>query len=146
MTAEREKKPKNKKVIQIIPGGPYEVTGAIPLVRKFQVVTPHGEPVTWRKESTLETDKTYRLCRCGKSKTKPFCDDSHLENGFIGKETAVHLPTAERRVTIQSGKNIIVRRDCSLCMDSGFCGTRFANLEKMAPHSEDPHVFSQLIA
>jgi CDGSH-type Zn-finger protein/uncharacterized Fe-S cluster protein YjdI len=32
--------------------------------------------------SLLATDTRLALCRCGKSKNKPFCDDSHYEAGF----------------------------------------------------------------
>ncbi len=30
----------------------------------------------------LEEGKTYRWCRCGRSKTQPFCDDSHESTGI----------------------------------------------------------------
>lgn len=48
--------------------GPYIVKGS------FTVVLANGR--------TLQTDGEAWLCRCGGSKTKPFCDDSHLTNGF----------------------------------------------------------------
>jgi CDGSH-type Zn-finger protein len=33
-------------------------------------------------------EKKVFLCRCGGSKNKPFCDDSHLENGFQAADAA----------------------------------------------------------
>ena len=30
----------------------------------------------------LEEGKTYRWCRCGRSKKQPFCDDSHEGTGI----------------------------------------------------------------
>ncbi|HLK14134.1 MAG TPA: CDGSH iron-sulfur domain-containing protein [Fimbriimonadaceae bacterium] len=33
-------------------------------------------------EDVVFTETRVALCRCGKSKNKPFCDDSHLESGF----------------------------------------------------------------
>ena len=43
-------KPKAK--ITISKNGPYEVIGEIPLVRKSQIVSEFGEPLTWHKEFT----------------------------------------------------------------------------------------------
>ena len=85
---EGTKTPGNKMKIEIIKDGPYLVSGDVPLVRKTQVVSEHGEPLTWKKEKDLETDEEYRLCRCGQSANKPFCDDTHLLVGFDGSEQA----------------------------------------------------------
>ena len=51
--------------VRIIPtaGGPLEVDG------EATIVAPDGTVIK-------ETTKTY-LCRCGDSKSKPFCDGSH---------------------------------------------------------------------
>jgi CDGSH-type Zn-finger protein len=55
-------------VIRVVRDGPYEVVGAPTL--------------TFSDGRLCETRAFYRLCRCGASKSKPFCDDSHLEVGF----------------------------------------------------------------
>lgn len=134
----------NKKVV-VQPDGPYLIYGDVPLTRKSQVVSEHGEPMTWRKDATLEGGKTYALCRCGASSNKPFCDGTHTKIDFDGSETADTRQTAERQVVFE-GKGIIVKRDYSLCMDSGFCGNRFANIEKLMAETEDSVVRAQIIA
>ncbi len=134
------------KCIIIEKNGPYVVQGDVPLVRKTQIVSEYGEPLTWQKGETLQTDETYRLCRCGQSSNKPFCDDTHLRCGFDGTETAEITTTAERRVVHKGGTGIVVRRDFSLCIDSGFCGNRLTNVQKMTPHSDDTQIRAQIIA
>ncbi|HEY3019493.1 MAG TPA: CDGSH iron-sulfur domain-containing protein [Solirubrobacteraceae bacterium] len=60
--------------IKVRDNGPYKVTGPIRLVdvdgNAWEL--PPGEPVA--------------LCRCGQSRTKPFCDRSHREAGFSSCE------------------------------------------------------------
>jgi len=63
--------------IKVRDNGPYKVTGPIRLIdadgNEFDL--PEGESVV--------------LCRCGASKTKPFCDKSHSKIGFEAAESAV---------------------------------------------------------
>jgi CDGSH-type Zn-finger protein len=132
--------------ISIEKNGPYVVHGNVPLVRKTQIVSEYGEPLTWQKDGELKTDETYRLCRCGQSGNKPFCDDTHLRCGFDGTETAEVNTTAERRTMHKGGTGIVVRRDYSLCAESGFCGTRLTNIQKMTPHTADTQIRSQIMA
>lgn len=61
--------------IKTIKNGPYEVKGVVTLV-------DHK-----RGTYTLSEDPIY-LCRCGQSKTRPFCDGTHNDCGFKADETA----------------------------------------------------------
>ncbi len=125
--------------------GPYSVHGDVPLVRKRQIVSEYGEPLTWRREQTLATEESYLLCRCGQSHDKPFCDGTHHEIGFDGTETADTRPTAERQVRCAGGKHIEVKSDAALCASAGFCSTRQATIQQLVPETEDIGVRSQVI-
>jgi CDGSH-type Zn-finger protein len=134
------------KKIVVQANGPYTVQGDIPLVRKTQVVSEHGEPLTWKTEGAIQAGGTYDLCRCGQSSNKPFCDMTHLDIDFDGTETADTRSTAERQVTYAGGTHIVVRRDHALCIESGFCGNRLTNIEKMVPQTADTQVRAQVMA
>jgi len=56
--------------IKVRDDGPYRVTGPVRLV--------DGEG----NEIPYEGDRPIALCRCGRSRTKPFCDKAHREDGF----------------------------------------------------------------
>ena len=64
--------------IKVRHNGPYKITGPIRLIdadgNEFEL-PDDGEPIV--------------LCRCGGSKTKPFCDKTHSQIGFQAAERAV---------------------------------------------------------
>ena len=132
-----------KIIVQV--NGPYVVHGGVPLVRKSQVVSEHGEPLTWSKTEELETRTTYVLCRCGQSSHKPFCDSTHKRIPFDGTETADTNASEERRVALE-GTGIIVRRDHSLCIGSGYCGNRLTNIPKLMPDTVNANARVQVMA
>ena len=61
--------------IKVRDNGPYKVTGPVRLVDADGQVWDLG-------------DGPVALCRCGASRTKPFCDASHREEGFDSCERA----------------------------------------------------------
>jgi CDGSH iron-sulfur domain-containing protein 3 len=64
--------------IKVRENGPYKVTGPVRLIDADGNVfdlPDDGRPVA--------------LCRCGASKTKPFCDKTHSKIGFDAAERAV---------------------------------------------------------
>lgn len=133
--------------IMVIRNGPYVVEGNIPLVSKTQVVSEHGEPLTWQKDAILAAgEDEYHLCRCGQSSNKPFCDGSHRTTGFDGTETADRGSAAGRTMIIPGGKLIIVRKDPTLCMLSGFCGTQDMDIDELVAATDDTKMRSLVMA
>ncbi|HPH96299.1 MAG TPA: CDGSH iron-sulfur domain-containing protein [Anaerolineaceae bacterium] len=136
---------KEKKIV-VLCDGPYRVEGDVTLTHKTQVVSEYGEPLTWRKDGEVETPgQPYYICRCGHSKKKPFCDDTHVDECFDGEETADTRPTAERQKAYPGGTGIEVRMDGHLCMDSGYCGTRLAHISKLVGETAEPVVRAQVM-
>ena len=137
---------KNDKKIVIQWNGPYEIYGDIPLVRKTQIVSEHGEPLAWKKEGAIPTQGMYQLCRCGHSGDKPFCDSTHREIDFDGTETVDINPAIERRITYPGSKQIIVRKDGSICSQSGFCANRLFTTEQLVSQTADPQIRALVMA
>ena len=66
-------------------GAPNEQTGPITTVApvKNGPLALRGDLVVRHKDGTHEGLPRAVLCRCGHSKNKPFCDNSHVEAGFL---------------------------------------------------------------
>jgi CDGSH-type Zn-finger protein len=137
---------KGKRIV-VIKNGPYSVEGGVPLVAKTQVVSEYGEPLTWRKDGAIDVSEGgYDLCRCGRSGVLPFCDGAHKEAGFDGTETADTDRTEARSMEFPDGTHMIVKGDPSLCMQSGFCGLRDADMSQLVAATHDTKVRSLVMA
>jgi CDGSH-type Zn-finger protein len=127
--------------IRIEENGPYQVTGSLPISRTRKVKTEYGEPIDYAPLEPLGSDAMYRLCRCGKSENKPFCDDSHLEEPRVDvKERADRGPRAERADVFRSTEDgAVISDDLSLCSKAGYCKDRFTGVWQMLGEA-DPAV------
>ena len=100
--------------------GPYLVSGDVPLAR--QVITPNSEGMSWewKEGKTFDAKPGYALCRCGHSKSAPFCDGSHIKIGFDGRETASRVPYARQAETLD-GPTLVLSDAENLCAFARFC-------------------------
>jgi CDGSH-type Zn-finger protein len=60
--------------VKAVRNGPLQLKGS------FRLLDPNGE------EYDLEGQRIVLLCRCGQSKNQPFCDSSHVRNGFTSTD------------------------------------------------------------
>lgn len=65
--------------IRVRDDGPYKVTGRV------RLVDPEGNEIPYDAARPLV------LCRCGRSRTKPFCDATHKGSGFASCVRAAAL-------------------------------------------------------
>jgi CDGSH-type Zn-finger protein len=66
--------------IKVRDNGPYRVSGPV------RLIDADGNEIDLAPHTK---DGTIVLCRCGASKTKPFCDKTHSQIGFAAAERAV---------------------------------------------------------
>jgi CDGSH-type Zn-finger protein len=107
--APRDRRATDNRIV-VIPNGPYLVSGEIAV---------HEATGALRKSTG-----TCVLCRCGGSRTKPFCDGTHARIGFNGTESADHGLIADRRKRYPTPDGLSIYDDRTRCAHFGQCTDR----------------------
>ena len=121
--------------IVVSKNGPYHVHGNIPLSVISITQNEEGESWEWNTSKSFKTGSKYKLCRCGHSKHKPFCDDTHKTIAFNGEETASRRPFM-RQAETYDGPILTLQDSEDLCAYARFChpgGKIWSLVEKSNP-------------
>jgi CDGSH-type Zn-finger protein len=110
----------NKPHIKIMKNGPYLVTGNVPLYEQIIISDRNGTAYEYRQGARYPAKQTYVLCRCGRSKTMPYCDGMHEKIGFDGRETASRAPFSEQ-AEVYEGPGLVMEDVQNLCVSARFC-------------------------
>lgn len=73
----------------------------------------------------IETKQAIFLCRCGASKTKPFCDGSHTSIGFTDEKCENRVPDNKEHY---KGKSITIHDNRGICSHASFCTDNLAGV------------------
>lgn len=124
--------------IEITENGPYIVEGKIKLNREVMSADEKGIPYEWNETEVFDEEETYYLCRCGHSKNKPFCDDSHLTAGFDGTETSKRKSFKQMARTF-TGPDLVMKNVRNYCASARFCA-RSIGIRLLTMSSDDPEL------
>ena len=67
---------------------------------------------------SIETRETMRLCRCGASARKPYCDGTHASIGFTDSPVAARIP--DQRDDYY-GEEVTIHDNRGICSHAGYC-------------------------
>ena len=123
--------------------GPYLVSGNVPLAKQTIVGDAHGESTAWKQGDPYPQQGSYALCRCGHSKSKPFCDGTHTKVGFDGTETASR-ESYRAQAQVVEGPVLALMDAESLCAFARFCDPN-GQVWSQVEHTDEATVRSNFV-
>ncbi len=133
--ADAEKLLKSAAKIKVSKNGPYLVSGKIPIEKLIIVADSEGTATEWQPRTKYEAQEKLALCRCGNSKSKPFCDGAHIGVDFDGTETAGEEVYLNKPKEIE-GATLKLSDVEDLCASARFCH-RAGGIWNLVPESHD---------
>ena len=111
----------NEIYIKVTKDGPYFVYGK-PLINEKIIISDNDCIAFDYADGRVFEVKSEPvcLCRCGKTKTPPFCDGTHNNCNFDGTETASFEPFINNAVKYE-GKNLVLYVNEKYCALARFC-------------------------
>jgi CDGSH-type Zn-finger protein len=136
-------KSKGEVKVVVSKNGPYLVSGNVPLAKQTIVGDAQGESAAWKQGDPYPQQGSYALCRCGHSKSKPFCDGTHTKVGFDGTETASR-ESYRAQAQVVEGPVLALMDAESLCAFARFCDPN-GQVWSQVEHTDEARVRSNFV-
>lgn len=136
-------KSKGEVKVVVSKNGPYLVSGNVPLAKQSIVGDAQGESTAWKQGDPYPQQGSYALCRCGHSKSKPFCDGTHTKVGFDGTESASR-ESYRAQAQVVEGPVLALMDAESLCAFARFCDPN-GQVWSQVEHTDDAKVRSNFV-
>jgi CDGSH-type Zn-finger protein len=134
--------PEHKKIV-VSKNGPYLVSGSVPMSLLNIGVDDKGLSTQWVEGKSFPASDSCKLCRCGSSGTKPFCDGTHRKTAFDGTETASH-ETVMDQAEVMDGPVMQLADAEVLCAYARFCDPN-GRIWNQVGHTDNPRVRGHFI-
>lgn len=117
--------------------GPYFVYGNPPIQQEIIETNDEGEAWTYRTGRSYKSDsEPLALCRCGHSKTKPYCDGTHTDILWDSQLTADHRPLLEDAEKYE-GPDLELHDNPAYCVHARFCMAK-GTVWRLIRQSDEP--------
>ena len=106
------------------------------------------ETFTNSRNEPIPTKKVMILCRCGASRKKPFCDGSHIADGFTDEKEEGRV--RDKRISYK-GKTITIHDNRGICSHAAYCTDNLPSVFRMGvkpwidANGADPDVIKRVI-
>lgn len=127
--------------ITVVENGPYVVEGSVPLKEEIIEQEEHHKVLTEGK--TYPEQAAYTLCRCGKTKTPPFCDGAHVHESFEGTETASRDRYRDRAQVFE-GEHLTLYDD-NRCAFARLCHRQDGDVWSLTKTADTEHLKEEAI-
>ena len=95
---------KDRPTIEIKKHGPYKVSRL--------------KNLRYSTDKTLNSNEVIHLCKCGGSKSMPYCDGTHLKAGLSDEKEPDRVPD---KLDTYKGRNISIHNNDGVCAHRGHC-------------------------
>ncbi len=106
--------------VRVVENGPYQVFGATEGSLVEIVGNDAGESWDYTNRGSFALRDGSELCRCGQSKNRPMCDNSHEQAGVDVTERAQHTPYADG-AEVNDGPDAVLLDYGAFCAHARFC-------------------------